>query len=148
MTALQQLVNVISDKSQQGRQSLQKPQTAFIKEDMQYWATYFFTEKLELPFQQILQSYQQIYGAQSLEDDTNFMRFHLCNCMLVLIEWWLIKAQNYINESSSISQYGKKPIQTSAFTEILELGDEVLEILNNLEVAFIKLTALTFYRTT
>jgi len=126
---LQQLMNSLLGPTQQ-----KKTQVKFIKEDMQYWATYFFTDKLEFSFKQVLNAYREIYDLQTVEEDSHFIQFHICNCMLVLIEWWLIRAQNYTREANSLSLHGKKTDQSSALSEIYNIREEIFDILNKLEV--------------
>jgi len=128
---LQQLMNSLLGPPQQ-----KKTPVKFIKEDMQYWASYFFTDKLEFSFKQVLNAYREIYDLQAVEEDGHFIQFHICNCMLVLIEWWLIKAQNYTKEIGSLSLQGKKADQSSALSEVYNVREEIFDILNKLEVIF------------
>jgi len=106
----------------------------FNKEDMQYWATYFLTDKLEFSFRQVLDAYRDIYGQLLEEEGTHFLQFHICNCLLVLIEWWLIKAQAHVRDGSMGNLYEKRFEQDSAVSDVYSAREEILEILNQLEV--------------
>ena len=119
-----------------GQQNSKKkaPQFNFNKEEMQYWATYFLTDKLEFSFRQVLNAYQDIHSQILDEDSNDFLQFHICNCMLVLIEWWLIKAQIYINDGNLGNLYEKKFEHGSAVSDVWSARDEILSILNQFEV--------------
>jgi len=118
---------------QNSAKSKSPPEYNFNKEDMQYWAIYFLTDQLAYSFRQVLNAYQNIYSQFAEEDEKYFLKFHFCNCTLVLIEWWLIKAQFSQNDGGVVSLHEKRFEQGSPSSDVWNARDEILDLLNQLE---------------
>lgn len=132
LNTLQQLLNAVMGPQQ--KKSGPTPQ--LIKEEMQYWATYFFIDKLSMPFRHIFYTYRDIYDTLANQEESTFVLFHICNCILVLIEWWLIKAQTHQRESALTTYAPKKVDQTAASIEIYSIRDELEEMFEKIQVNF------------
>lgn len=129
LNTLQQLLNAVMGPTPKKN----APTLQLIKEEMQYWATYFFIDKLNMPFRQIFYTYREMYEHLANEEESTFVLFHISNCILVLIEWWLIKAQTHQRESF-MTTYGKKLDQTAASIEIYSIRDEIEEMFEKIQV--------------
>ena len=107
------------------------------RDDTQFWAGFFFVDTIGLPFRVVLNAYAKAYDyliRQKPDHDIILLKYHIGNCMLLLIEYWMSKAESQVKEVPTLETYTKKEEKNLFYAEILDARDEIDDIMRAIKV--------------